>query len=153
MVDKKKRFGAPPPSSAVDIDAFINGSSTDSQEKIKHDKTVVVSSPQKDTPTAPAEQAPVSAVTDQAQPIVAPPAAVKSPAAEAENKPKRGRPAKTKAADADEPTDTESLESTKILFELDGITSEDFRIYIFEKRKSKAYVLREALKEYMKRHP
>lgn len=147
MVDKKKRFGAPPPSSAVDIDAFINGSSTDSQEKIKHDKTVAVSNPQQEKSTALAEQTPVTTVTEQTKPIVTP------PAVEAENKPKRGRPAKAKPTDADEPDNNENLESTKILFELDGVTSEDFRIYIFEKRKSKAYVLREALKEYMKRHP
>lgn len=144
---KKKRFGAAPASSAVDIDAFINGSATDSQEKVKHDKTITAA------PTAPTE-APVAEKPAEAV-VVQPPVEVKSTQAPAvitttpAEKPKRGRPAKVKPSDDEQ---DEEGKPVKFLFELPFKENDALREYAYVTRKSKAEILRQALKEYLKRN-
>lgn len=151
MADKKKRFGAPPPSNAADIDAFINGSSTDSQEKIKHDN-IVATAPI----AAPVTEKPADTEAGQAA-IAAEASSTPETADKGDTKPadmpKRGRPSKKKElTDSQQGEGNDDKKPSKILFELPFKESEDLREHAFNTRKSKAEILRQALKEYLKRN-
>lgn len=150
---KKSRFGAPPAADGMDIDAFINGSSADSQEKLRHDKTVAVAPVVENaTDTAPAAAVvteTIEAKTTQTTPATTSPAA--HPTQPATDKPKRGRPAKSKTTAEDEP-DEQGGKPAKFLFELPYQENEALRDYAYNTRKSKAEILRQALKEYLKRN-
>lgn len=146
----KKRFGAPPPSSpAQNIDDFINGSVTESMEQSKLEQKI-------NEQTISVPIAPVVLEQETPNDIQArgneggSSTTIQQDAA----KPKRGRPAGSKKANANQKSDEEEEgPQIKFLFGMSVKESNKLREFAYEHKRNKADVIRQALTEFYKRNP